>query len=821
MNIKKLLKTKSVLFAVSAIFLIVILTSVFTIFNSNSKVYSATPSPDIPTSNTWNVFKFFGDLGYIEICQYSSNKINTSNCSVTKNSNVFTPVGPGPSNTYLYEASQSNVSTSIASSTLYIYVPNSNPTGNNVNGEFRVGGSSKTYSISISNYQTSLSVAQTACSTLQSLKPPTPCPSPSGILAQKLSSNPVNVQVNSYVIDNGAAGQTIGPIEFDLLDSNKNVVQSVESGTSQVKVGQYGTDQATFNATFSNVNPGMYYVSSPSINTPAQMVSVPSSTSVELDGTYVNGGGSGSAVSSAPTCESSDFPLAWLTCAVINEIGDMENSLENVVGQLLSTQSLVYSSKQCNSSGGQSTQACIFKVWNNFRNIANVLLVIGIIIIVFAESIGGGLIDAYSIRKILPRIIISAILINLSIYVVGALMDITNILGKGIFDLIKAPFASAGAWKINPNGPASSMFGLGFLALIAGVGSASIWAIAKKKGKPILDAVIGIVITIIFRIGIIYFLAMISPIAFALYVLPNTENYFKKWWKVLIEALMVYPIVMIIFAMAEVTGIIVSGLSSGLPGSIRWMSSILGMAATVAPLFLIPYAFKLAGNTIGGVHDLVTKHRSNLHNAIKGDPKNPNSLRNRMGRRFGDATNELGLSKTQLGTWFNPKYLKKGGRAQRRGEREARRSGARSVFGAQEFENSQVFQHYKNDDKFLTALYDRDWANEQMETASDPMTKAAWQQAISAASTLPYTASSRLTAGNALAATGFNFKYGKDGYNQLALSTIKALGGSKDDLEMDVFIVVISIWFFFCILVHIIYRCLYISDHLDQFYVQP
>lgn len=810
MSIKKLFKKKPIKISAVSVLLFILIVGVFSFMGSSPKVYSATPSPDIPTSSKWNVFKFFGNASYggITICQFSSDKVNTSNCTESSTSNVFEAVGgPGPNNTYIYEAQQLNVDTSLAQSNLYITVPDTQPTGSTVTGEFRVGGSSKTYNISISNYSSALSEAQQICAALQNLKPPNPCANPSGILGQKdTNTNPVTVIVTSTVTDNGAVGQTIGPIEFDLLDSNKNQIQSVQSGTSKVAISKYGQDQANFSASFTNVSPGLYYINSPNVNTPAQMIFVPSSTSVELDGTYVNnGGGGGSSVSSQPTCESSDFPLAWLTCAVINEIGNMETTLENVIGQLLTTQPLVYNSQDCSNSNGnnQSTQSCIFKVWNNFRIIANVLLVVAIIVVIFAESIGGGLIDAYSIRKILPRILISAILINLSIYVVGALMDIANILGKGIFDLIKTPFGSAGHWSINPNGTASTMFSLGFLVLIA-VGTKSIWSIIKKKGgtgaKTLLDAavgiaflvglplilaIIGIVITIIFRIGIIYFLVMISPIAFALYVLPNTENYFKKWWKVLIEALMVYPIVMIVFAMADVTGIIVSGLSSGLHGSVSWISSLLGIAATVAPLFLIPYSFKLAGNTIGSVHDLVTKHRSNLHNAIKGDIKNPNSLRNRMSRKLSDATNELGISRTQLGATFNPKYLRKGGMAMRRGEIEARRSGGRSIFGAQEFENSQVFQHYKNDDKFLTALYDRDWANQNMEAETDPMAKAAWQQAISAASTLPYTASSRLTAGNALAATGFNFKYGKDGYNQLALSTIKALGGSKDDLEMD------------------------------------
>jgi len=48
-------------------------------------------------------------------------------------------------------------------------------------------------------------------------------------------------------------------------------------------------------------------------------------------------------------------------------------------------------------------------------------------------------VEAYTLKKMLPRILIAAILINLSIYLVAALVDMSNVFGGGITYLINEP----------------------------------------------------------------------------------------------------------------------------------------------------------------------------------------------------------------------------------------------------------------------------------------------------------------------------------------------------------------------------------------------
>lgn len=515
-----------------------------------------------------------------------------------------------------------------------------------------------------------------------------------------------------------------------------------------------------------------------------------------------------------PTCESSSWPLAWLACSVINEIAKIEQSVENVINSLLFVKTFSYSLTACSSFSNKSrsqlqinqtnsqttpgASSCIYEVWNNFRTYADVLLVIGFLVVIFAESIGGGLIDAYSIRKILPRILIAAILINLSIYIVGALVDITNIFGQGIYSLLTVPFGNS--LSIHPSSTTTgTVLGLGFAGVVLTVGVASIFSKGKGMldiiigllfmiGLPVLMAVLGILVTIIFRIAIIYFLTIISPIAFVLYILPNTEQYFKKWWKVLMEALLVYPIVFIVFAMSKITGAIVSSI--GLPDGLGVLAQILGIAASLAPLFLIPFAFKIAGNTIGTVHDAVTKGRQRLHGGIKGNAQDPNSLQNKIKRRFGMATNNMGISKGALFDQVGnaPRLLTRRGREERRRRLSERSTMRGGVLGSEFLDKDGIWQKNKNNDKFLLAHADKDLAIKRRDEArskGDFQTVAAWDQAISASDMVTRNNATMALSANQLASTGFGFSAGRKGYNELATMTARHAGVSFNDLEKD------------------------------------
>lgn len=311
------------------------------------------------------------------------------------------------------------------------------------------------------------------------------------------------------------------------------------------------------------------------------------------------------------TCESSGGALGWIICPVIDGLQNVIGGVfDNFIQPLLKTKPL-----------STDPASPVYKAWSNFRIYGDVFLVIALVIVVFGESIGGGLIDAYTAKKILPRLLITALLMNISYYLVSTMIDITNIIGNGIMDLLTAPFGLTGDFTI-------SIGKTGSVGMTAGLGAAVVWGAAGIAADgfmawfwaviflPMLLIILGILVVVLLRWALIMFLVIISPVAFALYCLPNTEKYFKKWWDTLFETLMIYPIIGALFAMGKIASYLISndptgtGIGGGLLGAV---ADILAVVALIIPLALIPFAFKLAGGILSRAHDAVSGARSWAH----------------------------------------------------------------------------------------------------------------------------------------------------------------------------------------------------------------
>ena len=223
------------------------------------------------------------------------------------------------------------------------------------------------------------------------------------------------------------------------------------------------------------------------------------------------------------------------------------------------------------------------------------------------------MLDAYTVRKAIPRIVIAVIGINLSIYLCIALIDVFNIIGGGVGNLLTAPFGEANLneFGIQTDKANSIVAGVGviigakpLLALLVGTygaittggGGALLGLIFFTVILPIILVVIGIFAVVIIRQALLIFLTIISPVAIACFVLPGTEKYFQKWWGLFVKTLLVYPIIAVIFAMSDIFGsIIFSNNQGGLTGVAR---IITGIIVIYAPLFMIPFAFRFAGGAI-------------------------------------------------------------------------------------------------------------------------------------------------------------------------------------------------------------------------------
>lgn len=374
---------------------------------------------------------------------------------------------------------------------------------------------------------------------------------------------------------------------------------------------------------------------------------------------------SGTDANQSPDCDKSwSSPLSWIVCPLI-EVGTTFTDFvfKNLVEPLLANNPI-------DSDPSSST----YKAWQGFRTIANIILVLAMLILVFAQTTGrgGGMISAYAVKKMAPRILFAAIAINLSIYLVVAAVDITNIIGTGLGQLLREPFINADTFSsmnLQANAESTVVGGAGIAigvvaaSLLAGlVGSIfsglSIVGILGTAVGGILFLILLIVLTVgavslavvatvVIRYGLIVFLGLVAPIAIACAILPGTEKYFKSWWSLFSKTLLVYPIIAIIFAMSDIMAAIFLNMQSD--DNVNDIAGLTGVFiaifAVYAPLFLIPFAFKFAGGAMSSLYDFSRKGSGWLDDKLLGDAKDPDSLRGKtMGNlRAGLASKDMSM----------------------------------------------------------------------------------------------------------------------------------------------------------------------------------
>jgi len=266
-----------------------------------------------------------------------------------------------------------------------------------------------------------------------------------------------------------------------------------------------------------------------------------------------------------PVCQASSSAMSWFLCPIYNGLADASDwLLLNFVVPFLRPSPVGL------NPDDKSTGA-VYQIWSDMRVIADIILVILLLVAVISQAYGGGIVQSYTAKKMLPRILVGAILINTSIYVVAFAIDMANVIGSGIGDLITAPLVQTGNFTFNPtNTQAFAISGIAVTLtamtayLVTGSFLLSILPLLLVAVVlPIFLAMMGIFITLILLQGLYMALTIFSPIAFALYAFPNTEKYFKTWWDWLFRSLLVYPIFMTILALSDVFTVLIQKANAG------------------------------------------------------------------------------------------------------------------------------------------------------------------------------------------------------------------------------------------------------------------
>lgn len=254
------------------------------------------------------------------------------------------------------------------------------------------------------------------------------------------------------------------------------------------------------------------------------------------------GGMLGSDASSVSSCALDQ--IGWLACPIIRAVAIAADSAFTFI----TTDFLVVDVDFLSGSSTTNT------VWGIMRNFANILFVLFFLVTVYSLITGSGITN-YDLKRLVPRLLIAAILVNISFFICQLAIDLITIMGASILDLIKSVLGSGTITGMPLDEDRGDLRVLGEIASQTLANTEVAWIllapiVAVVFSSAIISSVI-LVILILRKVAIIA-LVLLAPIAFVAYLLPNTEQYFTKWMKMFIHLLLIFPIVALLLGTGQI-----------------------------------------------------------------------------------------------------------------------------------------------------------------------------------------------------------------------------------------------------------------------------
>lgn len=336
--------------------------------------------------------------------------------------------------------------------------------------------------------------------------------------------------------------------------------------------------------------------------------------------------------------------LGWIMCAALEIMGDASESFyEKMVEPSLRVKSYLFTSDKAPES------SIPYTAWERFRDIANVVFAIFLLFVIFSQLTGVG-IDNYGIKRVLPRLIVAVVLINLSYLICMIFVDVSNIVGNGLQEMFNS-FGNAlqtEQIRIQDAYPAGTSEGSAFpltgvgndivsIALITGLATmwGDIWALfGPFLVLTLIFAAIGVIITMVFlyfflavRQAAIIVLVVTSPLAVVCYFLPNTKAIFDRIVKLFRALLLVYPIAALLVGGGNYVAKLI--LATG-GAEDSFFLAVTAMIMGIVPVLFLPGIIKSAiafipkfGEMFKGFEDRARNLSSQAKGAVmKSEPMN-------------------------------------------------------------------------------------------------------------------------------------------------------------------------------------------------------
>lgn len=333
--------------------------------------------------------------------------------------------------------------------------------------------------------------------------------------------------------------------------------------------------------------------------------------------------------------------VGWLICPVVNLLADISDDSAGILAKLLEVNSIILTDRGPDSA---------FYYWSRIRDIANIVFIIVFLIIIYSQVSGLG-ISNYGIKKLLPKLLMTIVLVNISFYICSILVDISNIIGSSSFNFI----TSLGGGGSGPEGGWATKGNWWTGAAATVLGTATAFFVLGTLISGLVFVVVTATITVFLlgaRQALVIFTIILSPLAFVALLLPSTEGLFKKWWGFFKTLLFLYPAIGLLYGACNLGATVINGMKGESPVLLQ----IIAAALTFTPLLLVSRLTSLMTSMMG-LANIADKWGKLAGNAA--EKKLQSGLDKSVYGKFmaeRERSKELAHAQTQAGTYkgWNP-----------------------------------------------------------------------------------------------------------------------------------------------------------------------
>lgn len=290
--------------------------------------------------------------------------------------------------------------------------------------------------------------------------------------------------------------------------------------------------------------------------------------------------------------------VGWIICPVMTAVSKGLDGIQAVIAGFMDVKPI-----------STDQNSILVKAWRTVRNISNIVFIIVFLMIIISYITNRG-VDNYNVKKTLPKLILGALMVNLSFFICALAVDLSNVVGHSIVSLFREIQAQTGTVYMEMSwaeltaailsGGSLATVGLGAAVIAAGSTTGVLLALASS----LVSALITLVATMIIlaaRQALIIILIIISPLAFVATLMPNTESYFGKWRDMMKKLLLLLPVFSVVYGGSQLAGWIIISSAHNI------ITILLGMIVQVIPFLILPKLVKDSDSMLGKLSDGLEK----------------------------------------------------------------------------------------------------------------------------------------------------------------------------------------------------------------------